>query len=98
VTIELRFAARARSDILDRSLWWASHHPSKPDAFERELVKALELLEQFPESAPRVVGVRYKHARVRVLVETEHLLVYRYRGRSVTVLAVLASRATAERP
>jgi hypothetical protein len=98
VTIELRFAARARKDILDNSIWWAKHHPSRPLAFDDELTKAFELIELFPESAPRVMGTRYKHARVRTLVETGHLLVYRPRGRIVTVLAVLVSRATAERP
>jgi plasmid stabilization system protein ParE len=98
VTIELRFAARARKDILDNSIYWATHHPSNPNAFDDELIKVLELIQLFPESGPRVVGARYKHARVRTLTHTGHLLVYRQRGRVVTVLAVLVSRASAERP
>ena len=98
MSIELRFAPRARKDILDNSIWWARHHPSRHLAFDDELTKALELIELFPDIAPRVMGTRYKHARVRVLLETGHLLVYRHRGRIVTVLAVLVSRATVERP
>ncbi len=75
-----------------------NHHPSRPTAFDDELARVTELILLFPDSSPAVRGLLYKDARVRVLVETGHLLVYRHRGNLITVLAVLASRATAQRP
>ena len=84
--------------MLTATIGWAKHHPSRPTAFDDELVKALELIELFPDSAPRTTGKLYKSSRVKVLVETGHLLVYRRRGNIVKILAVLASQATPERP
>lgn len=84
--------------MLTATIGWAQHHPSRPTAFDDELVKALELIELFPDLAPRATGNQYKNSRVKTLLETGHLLVYRRRGNIVKVLAILASRSTPERP
>jgi plasmid stabilization system protein ParE len=87
-------------DLIAVARWWREHHPSNEDAFDVEYAAAIELLKQFPEAARIALMRRYKGARVKVLVETGHLVVYRYAKATnlVTVVAVRASRATPEKP
>ena len=98
MTKKIVASPRAQKDIVNCSVWWMNHHTSRPTAFDDELARVTELILLFPDSSPAARGVRYKDARVRVLVETGHLLIYRRRGEFITVLAVLASRAAAQRP
>lgn len=96
--VQVRLSKSAVRDMLDLGIWWRTHHPGKPDLFGKEFEAAVQLLRQFPEAAPPARTKRYKGARVRVLIETGHLVVYRYSDRTVTVLGVFASRATSARP
>jgi plasmid stabilization system protein ParE len=96
--VSVRVSKRALQDIFDLDLWWRRHHPSKPDRFDEELTATIALLRQFPESAPRALTKSYKNARVRVLVETGHLVVYRYADRTVGILRIFASKASPQRP
>ena len=87
-------------ELVAAARWWRDHHPSKADAFDVEYAAAIDLLKQFPETAPIALLRRYKGARVRALLDTGHLVVYRYAKTAnlITVVAVRASKATAERP
>jgi plasmid stabilization system protein ParE len=87
-------------DLLATTRNWQEHHPARANAFEEEFTGALELLMQFPESAPLATLRRNKGLRLRVLVETGHLVLYRYTKKTqvILVLAVSATRATAQRP
>jgi plasmid stabilization system protein ParE len=99
MTAEVRWSARAARDVVACALWWVSHHSQNVEAFDNELETSLTLIREFPESSPRGRLKTYKTARVRVMAETGHLLVYRVKSRSeVEIVAVLASRKTATRP
>ena len=97
--IEVRFSKTAAQHIIDAAINWRTHHPQKPELFNEELQRAIDLLERHPEIGPRARTKRYKEARVLVMRETEHLLVYRRETkRRLRILALHPSRATPERP
>jgi plasmid stabilization system protein ParE len=99
MTVEIRWSTRAERDVVACAIWWLSHHSQNVAAFDNELAESLTLIRQFPESSPRGRLKRYKTARVRVMAETGYLLVYRVKGKNdVEIVAVLASRKTANRP
>jgi plasmid stabilization system protein ParE len=98
--VRITFTSSALRDTLELSRSWVIHHPSKVDAFDEELGLAVQLLEAQPEAAPRTLAGNYKNGRVKVMIKTGHLIVYRYArsSRVITILRVLAARATPERP
>lgn len=96
--VSVRLSKHALQDMLDLDIWWRRHHPTKPGQFDEELTATIALLRQFPEIAPRALTKSYKNARVRVLVETGHLVVYRYVDRTVSILRIFASKASSQRP
>lgn len=98
--IRVEFTKVGFSDFLAVMRNWQEHHPSRANAFEEEFTAAIELLQRFPESAPISTLRRYKSARLKVLVDTGHLLLYRYSKKTgvLLVLAIGASRATPQHP
>lgn len=99
MTATVRFARAAERDILDATIWWRTNRTLNPWLFERELAKAIELLELFPNAGERARTRRFKQARVMVLPDTGHIIVYRCEGKArVLILRLYASRATPVRP
>ena len=98
--IRVEFSKVGFRDLLAMTRDWQEHHPARPNAFEDEFAAAIELLTQFPEGAPIATLRRHKGARLKVLVGTGHLLLYRYTKKTkvILVLAIGASRATDQRP
>lgn len=68
--IEVRFSKTAAQHIIDAAINWRTHHPQKPELFNEELQRAIDLLERHPEIGPRARTKRYKEARVLVMRET----------------------------
>lgn len=99
MTITVRFARAAERDILNESIWWRTNRPARADLFDDELARAVALLRTFPDSGERARTRKYQNARVVVLKETGHLLVYRRETRTrVRILALFSSQKTATRP
>ena len=98
--VHVEFSRDGLRDLIAVGRWWREHHPARPGRFDDEMATTIAFLEQTPEGAQIALTRRYKNARVRVLRDTGHLVVYRYAKtkRVVTILAVRASKATAERP
>ena len=94
----IRFAPGAFRDTCAAATWWRTHREAHPDLFDEELRKALDFIRLFPEASPKARTRRYRGARVRVMKETGHLVVYRYSGASAEILAVLVSKKTSTRP
>lgn len=99
MTVTVRFARTAERDILNASIWWRLNRTASPDLFDQELANALALLKTFPEAGERARTRRFKNARVVVLPETGHLLVYRRETKlRLRVLALFGSKKTPTRP
>lgn len=99
MTVAVRFARAAERQILDATIWSIANRAASPALFETELASALALIKTFPDAGERARTRRYKNARVVVLPETGHLLVYRRETkRRVRILALLGSRKTSPRP
>ncbi len=99
MTIAVCFARTAERDILNESIWWRTNRPANPELFDEDLARAVALLRTFPDAGERARTRRYKRARVIVLTETGHLLVYRRETKTrVRVLALFGSKKTETRP
>jgi len=87
-------------DVIACSRWWREHHPSTSNAFDDEFEGAMAFLKLNPEGGPATYTRLYKDARSKVLVETGHVVIYRYTKstRLVLVLRVFPSRAMPQRP
>ena len=97
--IEVVFSKTAERHVLDAIIRWSVHHPQRPNLLDDELQRAVALIKEHPDVGPPARTRRFKRARVLVLRESEHLLVYRRVTRErVRVVGLYASRATPDRP
>lgn len=98
--VRVEYSNNGLRELVAAGRWWREHHPANETAFDDELSAAVALLKQFPESAPLAQMRVFRGARLKVLLETGHLLVFRYAKstRLITVVAVRASKATPQRP
>ncbi len=98
--VRVDYSRRGFRDLIACSRWWREHHPSTSKQFDEEYEAAIAFLKLNPEGAPATQTPRYKHARSKVLIETGHVVVYRYTNstRVILILGVLASNAMPQRP
>lgn len=97
--IEVVFSKTADRQVFDAVVRWSAHHPQRPNLLDDELQRAVALIREHPEIGPPARTRRFKRARVLVLQESGHLLVYRrVTKKRVRVVGLYASRATPERP
>jgi plasmid stabilization system protein ParE len=97
---ELRFSKHADRDIDSAGIWWRTNRPLAPDLFDDELERVVKIIKTFPDVGMRSITRRYaRGARVMVLPDTGHLLVYRRETKTrVRILALLVSKKTIVRP
>lgn len=78
-------AARAasREDRL-----WSEAHPSRPNFFDEEYDRALDLIELQPLGYEKAASTEYRNARRYVMQETGHIIFYRVNRRRRTILVL----------
>ena len=98
--VHVEFSNKGLRDLIAVGRWWREHHPQRTTLFDDEMQAAIAFLEHFPEGAPLARTRRHQNARLKVLVETGHLVFYRYAKAKarITIIGVYASKATALRP
>src|SRR5262245_30687855 len=90
----VRIAHSAMADIEKISRWWHRHRPAAPRLFDRELDRALELLEAHPQSGARAPLKAYRDVRRVVLPRSGYLVIYRVleTEREVWIVRVRSAR------
>jgi len=88
MTLDIRFAVRAREQVRTIDAWWRTYRQASPDLFATELAAALDTIASAPES-----GTRYSHRTVvgvrRILMRaTRHHVYYIVEGNTAVIVAV----------
>ncbi len=98
--VTVRFSNSALGEMLAIDRWWRLHHPANSSGFDDEMTDTMAFLERTPEGAPIAQSQKHKRARVKVMTQTGHLVVYWYakKTKTVTITAVVAAKATSQRP
>lgn len=89
MTYRAQLSVPAEAQGVEISEWWAANRPKAPGLFDREVARALVLLETAPMSGVRLRG-RHQGLRRVLLHKTRYYLYYEVddEARLVTVLAI----------
>ena len=98
--VRVEYSRPGFRDLIACGRWWREHHSSRSNALDDEFEAAIAFLKLNPEGAPQTQTRRYNDARSKVLLETGHVVIYRYlkSTRVILILGVFPSKAMPQRP